>query len=134
MLRLDRPEVLAWWQLAQTDLRVAQVVAVIDPPAWHVVCFLAQQAGEKCLKAVLEARQWTIPRTHDLTVLVDLVAADLAPERIVDDAICLSDYGVKPRYPVPAFEATGQQANAAIAAAERIAAWAELALTSGVGD
>lgn len=125
MLPRDRANVLAWWQLAQTDLRVAKAVAEIEPPAWSIVCFLAQQAGEKGLKAVLEALELPIPRTHDLTTLVDLLPEERMPEVLLDDAIRLSDYGVKPRYPVPSFAAAASQAHEAIAAAGRILAWAD---------
>lgn len=44
---LERPEVQAWWALSGSDIRVAAVVAQLDPPEWHLVCFLAQQAAEK---------------------------------------------------------------------------------------
>lgn len=125
MWPLERAEVRAWWELAQTDLRVAKVVAGIEPPAWSHVCFLAQQAGEKGLKAVLEASDLAIPRTHDLTVLLDLLPEIEVVEGVVNDAIRLSDYGVKPRYPVPSFAASAAEALAAIAAAERVLAWVE---------
>lgn len=89
---------------------------------------------EKGLKAVLEALELPIPRTHDLTALVDLLPAWRPSEALVDDAIGLSDYGVKPRYPVPSFVATADQAHAAIAAAGRILDWADAQWTVGLGD
>lgn len=122
---LEQPEVRAWWELAQTDLRVARSVAELEPPAWGIVCFLAQQAGEKALKAVLEARELTVPRSHDLTTLLDGLPQTLVPEPLLDDAIRLSDYGVKPRYPSPSFAATADEAQAALAAAQRVLHWAE---------
>lgn len=61
---LDRAEVAAWWELAQSDLRVAGVVAALHPPEWRLVCFLSQQAAEKALKALMEARQLSVPRTQ----------------------------------------------------------------------
>lgn len=132
MLPLERPQFQAWWQLALTDLRVAKVVVLVEPPAWAIVCFLAQQAGEKGIKAVLEALELPIPRTHDLTALVDLLPQGRTSEALVEDAIRLADYGVKPRYPVPVFAATAGEAYAAIAAAERILAWAEAQWTCKV--
>lgn len=47
----DSAAVNAWREFARADLRVAQVVAGLEPPEWHLVCFLSQQAGEKALKA-----------------------------------------------------------------------------------
>lgn len=111
---------------------MAKVVAAVEPPAWALVCFLAQQAGEKALKALVEACELQVPRTHDLTVLVDLLPAAMAGDDIVDEAIRLSEYGVKPRYPVPAFIASAEDAARAIAAAERIVRWSAEQL--GVAD
>ena len=81
MKRRDAPEVQAWAALAASDLRVAGAVFAMSPPEWHQVCFHAQQAAEKSFKALLEALQLPVPRTHDLVVLVDLLLgrhADLA--------------------------------------------------------
>ncbi len=53
--------------------------------------------------------------------------------QMAHDAIRLSDYGVKPRYPVPSFVATADQAKAAIAAAERVLDWADARWRVGPG-
>ncbi len=90
--------------------------------------------SKQTVRQVLEALELSIPRTHDLTALVDLLPEGCASEALVDDAIRLSDYGVKPRYPVPSFVATADQANAAIAAAERVLDWADAQWRVGRGD
>lgn len=80
----------------------------------------------------MEACELQVPRTHDLTVLVDLLPATMAGDDVVDEAIRLSEYGVKPRYPVPVFTASAEDAARATAAAEGIVSWA--AERFGVGD
>ena len=125
MKRLEQQAVAAWWQIAESDLRVARILAAIDPPVWRHVCFNCQQAAEKALKGVLEAESLVIPRTHDLVTLVDLLLP-LHPD--VDDIIqastVLSEYGVGPRYPSVEGEATAEDASEALEFAAAILEWA----------
>src|SRR5437762_10861769 len=44
-------------------------------PLWNVVSFHVQQTVEKYLRARLEEAGWSIPKTHDLLHLLNLVAA-----------------------------------------------------------
>lgn len=131
MKLLDRPEVMAWWALSRSDWRVAHVVAELEPPEWHLVCFLAQQAAEKALKALMESRDMPVPRTHDLRVIAERLGAGEDADRVVDAAITLSVYGVGPRYPHAGGEATEVQARAALAAARVVCDWSEVALGAG---
>ncbi|MBI5609889.1 MAG: HEPN domain-containing protein [Deltaproteobacteria bacterium] len=89
---LERPEVQAWWALSGSDIRVAAVVANLNPPEWHLACFLSQQAAEKALKAALGAGGLPVPRTHDLVLLVERLPA--SPPAVLDAALLLSAYGV----------------------------------------
>jgi HEPN domain-containing protein len=57
---------------ARVDLAAAQLLAVDESQADHVVGFHAQQAVEKSVKAVLASRQTEIPRNHDLAFLITL--------------------------------------------------------------
>jgi len=124
---LDRPEVQAWWALSNSDIRVAAVVAELQPPEWHLVCFLAQQSAEKALKAALEAGGLAVPRSHDLVLLVERLPAPAGA--VVDAALLLTAYGVGPRYPSPGGSATEGDGRAAIAAAELVRTWAATRLT-----
>jgi|SRR5579884_555924 len=49
-----KPETLEWVEKAEGDLKVARREMEAGDPVWNVVCFLAQQCGEKYLKAFLE--------------------------------------------------------------------------------
>jgi HEPN domain-containing protein len=124
----DRPEVAAWWTLATSDLRVARVAVALDPPEWRIACFHAQQAGEKALKALLEARHRPVPRSHDLTLLLQALAANAPDDALLDATVRLTLHGIGPRYPGPTGEASASDACEAIDDAARVVAWVEAAL------
>jgi HEPN domain-containing protein len=81
-------------------------------PNYDAVCFHAQQCAEKYLKACLQEAAVPFPRTHDLTVLLDLLLPStpaLAGLRSALDT--LSAYAVDPRYPgLSVDKATAQDA------------------------
>lgn len=84
---------------ARTDAAACKVLdAAADMPD-TVLGFHAQQACEKCFKAVLSAKGLEAPRTHDLARLLDLLAAHgiEVPESAqwVDE---LNPYAVEARY------------------------------------
>jgi HEPN domain-containing protein/predicted nucleotidyltransferase len=64
------------------------------------LCFQAQQAVEKALKAVLVSRGIIAPRTHDLNVLLRrLEALGVRTPAEVADAPALTFFAVEARYP-----------------------------------
>jgi len=67
-------------------------------PDW-VIGFHAQQAVEKSIKSVLTRHEIEFPRTHNLTMLVELLrihAITLPPD--ADDLARLTPFGVALRY------------------------------------
>lgn len=101
------PEPAAWLAKADNDLlNIANNLAAADVP-WDTVCFHAQQAAEKSLKAVLVAFGALPPRTHDLLALLAR-CADHAPDLADLEADCraLTSFGVASRYPDDLFEPT----------------------------
>jgi HEPN domain-containing protein len=86
-----------WLILAQEDLATAS--DMVQRQRWRHVCFHAQQAAEKFIKALLTSRQIEIPRTHDLEKLMQPVI-DARPMGLLDpDILDLSEYAVDTRYP-----------------------------------
>jgi HEPN domain-containing protein len=86
---IDRdPEALAvareWVGIAEEDLTAARSLLNATPSA-RMVCFRAQQAVEKYIKAVLVANGTPFAKTHDIGALVKLLPAEdrppLSPER-----------------------------------------------------
>lgn len=60
----------AWLRKADHDLlNIQNNLAAKDIP-WDTVCFHAQQAAEKVLKAFLVARGHDLSKTHDLVALL----------------------------------------------------------------
>lgn len=90
------------------------------------LCFLAQQAAEKALKAVLIHRKVRFPYTHNLGELITFVEQSgiRVPEG-VQRAVILSDYAVGSRYPGLAEPVTPEEHAEALALAKRVVDWAE---------
>jgi len=84
---------------ARDDGYVVRCMAV-DPaaPDW-IIGFHAQQAVEKALKSVLTRQGLEFPRTHNLSMLIELLrqhAIALPPD--ADDLARLTPFGVALRY------------------------------------
>jgi HEPN domain-containing protein len=85
--------------LAHDDESAAKAMLGVEDVVDAIVCFHAQQAVEKALKAALAARGVDFPFTHDLAALVELSANEglaLPPE--LDDVDRLTPYGARIRY------------------------------------
>ncbi len=84
-----------------------------------MICFHCQQAAEKYLKALLQELGLTIPRTHNLNYLLDLLAPhDAALRSLRRGMLFLTQFAVDFRY--PSADATKRQTEAALRWAERI--------------
>ena len=87
-VRPDSPydEARRWLRLAQEDLTAAETLVTHQDHGLRNAGFLAQQAAEKSLKAVLVAFGLPVPRIHDLGALAaqlpnDDTALDIAALR-----------------------------------------------------
>ena len=60
-----------WLRHARSDLAMASAVGPVGDILAETLCFHAQQAAEKALKAVLVHGGIEFPRTHSLRLLVD---------------------------------------------------------------
>jgi HEPN domain-containing protein len=109
-------EVVAEWvKKAEAGARTAEREAqATDGPNWDAVCFHAQQAVEKYLKAILQQRGISFPRTHDLVILLQLLEGRQRESPFRDDAELLTTYAVEFRY--PGESASADAANRAITA------------------
>jgi HEPN domain-containing protein len=93
------------------------------------LCYHAQQAAEKALKAVLVCRGRVIPRTHSIAHLFYLVGqAKPVPRRLLG-ATALTPYGTFFRYPTDSHaELTVRHRRTAVARASRVVVWAATAI------
>jgi HEPN domain-containing protein len=93
---------------------------------WEDLCFDAQQAAEKAVKAVLVFRQIDFPKTHQIGELLVLLGqgGHGAPEPVWR-AQALSNYAVSTRYPSPEEPVTEDEWREAVELAEQVVRWAE---------
>ena len=99
-----------WLRYAEIDLSLMQNAASAGSAAGEI-CFHAQQATEKALKALLEAQQVEPPRTHDLLVLYELVDASHRPAADPDLLERLAELESQSRYPGDWPEPTSNEAT-----------------------
>ena len=77
-----------------------------------ITAFHAQQAAEKYIKALLAFREVTVPKTHNIRHLLELLTP--TDQRLADsmeDAWELTAYGVLPRYPADIPEISIEEAR-----------------------
>ncbi|ADB52378.1 HEPN domain-containing protein [Conexibacter woesei] len=84
---------------ARADLAAVRALADSEGQDDGVIGFHAQQAVEKAFKAVLAAREFDVPRTHDISFLLRQLAkvGNAAPAPLTD-ARWLSPWAVTTRY------------------------------------
>jgi HEPN domain-containing protein len=114
-----------WLVRARSDLALARLPLPQDA-LYEDLCFHAQQAAEKALKAVYQCHGWTFRYTHDLKELVtDLESKGLTVPPEVDDAIVLTSFAWESRYPGLGEAVSEKEYRDAIRHAEAVVAWAE---------
>lgn len=97
-----------WLVRADEDILMAELAIKNDGPP-NLICFHAQQAAEKCLKAFLSFRGFTIRKIHDLPALIaECAKFDTAFLELKEDTIYLTQFYIETRYPgdMPTFNIT----------------------------
>ncbi len=113
-----------WLRYAYSDLALAGITP-LPRVLLEQLCFHAQQAAEKALKAILVACNVAVPHTHNLRTLFDLLPADLLVPSDVQMAAGLSDYAVASRYPGVSESVEDEEYREAVDLAEAVVYWAE---------
>jgi HEPN domain-containing protein len=119
----------SWLRRARSNLARARLLAGQPEVVFEDLCFDAQQAAEKALKAVLVQRGLAFPKTHALAELLTLVARsglDLPAD--VREATLLTPYAVEARYPGVWEEVTAADYQEALRVAQRVVEWAEVVI------
>jgi len=117
-----REDVSAWLSKASLDLRAAEVeLSSRDDGLLGDVLFHAQQAAEKSLKALLAWHDVPFRKTHDLEELGRTCLA-IAPtlRGLVDEAVILTPYAWRFRYPGDVEEPSRTEATEAVELAKRL--------------
>ena len=113
-----------WMNRARSDL--TQAKSQVPGVYLENLCFNAQQAAEKAIKAVMIARDIEFPFVHDLARLLSLLedGGEVIPEAI-HRAGELTDYATITRYPGEIRPVSEAEYREAIAIAEAVVHWAE---------
>jgi HEPN domain-containing protein len=113
-----------WINRARSNLVRAQ--AMLPGVYLEDLCFDAQQAAEKAIKAVLIARGAVFPPIHDLAGLLTILGQnDEAIPPAIADAARLTRFAVSTRYPGVAEPVTAEEHHRAVAIAEAVVTWAD---------
>lgn len=122
---MSDPESLhqAWLAKADNDVLNIENNIAAERVLWDTVCFHAQQATEKTLKAFLVFRRQPLQRTHNLVALLAACAA-LNPSLVDLEADCrdLTYFAVEGRYPEQLLEPGERRGRAMVAAMRRVRA------------
>jgi HEPN domain-containing protein len=124
-----------WLSHAESDLKLASLASKDSQIIRGQVCFHAQQAAEKSIKAVLLFKGVEFPLTHDIEELLE-IAEDHeipVPENVLD-ADQLTPYAVETRYPGYLVEITEDDVKSALQIAEQSVSWAKKVLSEGKGE
>ena len=93
---------------------------------WEDLAFHAQQAAELAIKAVYQLHNTPFPFTHDLERLASgLRAMNIEPPETIRQALQLTRYAVRTRYPGLAPPVSEHEFAEALRQAEAVLAWAE---------
>ena len=115
-----------WLRRARSNLTRAKTGVDIPEVFFEDLCFDAQQAAEKALKAVLIHWNIRFPYTHDLAELLTLVenkGGSVPPG--VREAGHLTPFAAELRYPGFEREVTRDRYEQLVAIAEAVVRWAE---------
>ncbi len=96
---MNIPEAKRWLMYAQSDLDAAQILLQSRESYPRQVCFLAQQAAEKSLKAILVLLELKFPYTHDLDHLREIIPLGWRVKEAFPKLYALSIWAIDARYP-----------------------------------
>jgi HEPN domain-containing protein len=108
-----------WLRYAEEDLRSAESSLLAGTLLPRHLCFLAQQAVEKGLKAVLLSADIEPPQYHSLRALAAMVPGSLGVTTLsLDELDRLTRWAARGRYPSDAGDPDQAEAEAAVALAQ----------------
>jgi HEPN domain-containing protein len=114
-----------WLRYARSDYRLA---AIRRPKGvmLDTLCYHAQQAAEKAIKAFLLHRRASFPFTHNLKTLLECLPKSVQPPTAVLQAARLTQYAVSARYPDDAEPVSSEtERQTALRLARAVLTWAK---------
>ena len=114
-----------WLSRAKGDLALASA-PLPEGAFFEDLCYHAQQAAEKALKAVYQRHGWVFRYTHDLDELITgLREKGLTVSPEVNDAVILTSFAAEARYPRLSEPVTLEEYQEALGHAKAVVSWAE---------
>lgn len=117
----DHP--LEWLRHANSDLQLARI-GHAPGVMLEELCFHAQQATEKAIKALLVLKSVDFGKTHNIDVLLELLPPDISIPSAVEKSVALTKYAVETRYPGTYDDVTEEDYAEALKLAEVVVEWA----------
>ncbi len=117
-----------WLARAHSNLKLAKL-GYQQGVFLEDLCFEAQQAAEKALKAVCVHYRLDFPKTHSLVLLMDILESSglhIPPQ--VKAADILTQYAVQARYPGLGEAITEAEYHHVLELAQQLVSWAEVNL------
>jgi HEPN domain-containing protein len=120
-----------WLARARGDLALACAPLPLGG-FYEDLCFHAQQAAEKALKAVYLHYGWLFRYVHDLEELITgLRQNGLYVPEAAEDALVLTSYAFEARYPSLAEPVSEEEYRQAIELAQTVVRWADEVIGRG---
>jgi len=113
-----------WLRFADSDLDLART-QLTGNVMIEALCFHAQQAVEKAIKAVLVHFDVPVPRTHVIEIVIDKAEQKVEIPKFVREAANLTPYASVTRYPGDYEPRTDADLLDAIQKAEKVVIWAK---------
>ncbi|HJY80461.1 MAG TPA: HEPN domain-containing protein [Candidatus Binatia bacterium] len=113
-------ETRRWLRYAREDLEAAAALVTQQTVVPRHICWLAQQAAEKALKAILVFLEIDFPWRHDLDALRNLIPAGWQVKDEHPDLAGLTEWAVEARYPGDWPDATDADARSAVEQARAV--------------
>ena len=114
-----------WLRYARSDYRLA-AIRLPKGVMLESLCYHAQQAAEKALKAILLHRGISFPFTHNLKTLLECLPKSVQPPATVLQAARLTQYAVSARYPDDMEPVTSEaERQDAVRLARAVLIWAQ---------
>ena len=116
--------VTEWLKRARSNLERAKVGRASDAIMYEDLCFDCQQAAEKAIKALLISRNKKSPPIHSIAGLLEIAEDDgIDVPGPVREAVILTDYAVKTRYPGEGEPVTQEEYEESLALALAVYEW-----------
>ena len=111
-----------WIQKAEIDIKTARILIESEDPPTESICFHAQQAVEKLLKAYLTYMDTRAGKTHDIAALLEMcIEKDREFENLDTEKLGnLTFYAVDVRYPETLYTPSFEEAQEALELAEKV--------------